>query len=80
MLAELALLFVFFASIHSLTAADFFKIRVARILGGYFKYYRALYNTLSVVTFSPFLWYWLTQRHNSLTIFSLHPPVAGSLG
>lgn len=53
-----ALVFGLFAFIHSLTAANWFKERASIILGGWYKYYRILYNVVSMITFVPVFLIW----------------------
>ena len=59
---NLTLSFLFFAVIHSITAAQWFKDRVKAMLGEplYRGGYRLLYNMISVVTLLPIGYFYLT--------------------
>lgn len=46
---------LFFGAIHSLTAASWFKQHVAQRIGNGYRYYRLLYNAVSMITFVPIL-------------------------
>ncbi|NOZ58939.1 MAG: isoprenylcysteine carboxylmethyltransferase family protein [Euryarchaeota archaeon] len=71
MYATLALLFLLFALVHSLTAAGFFKRRVGAALGLKGAAYRLAYNLLSVLSALPFAAYWLATREETPVLFSL---------
>jgi protein-S-isoprenylcysteine O-methyltransferase Ste14 len=76
MYATLALLFLLFAFVHSLTAADFFKRRVEASFGLKGAAYRLAYNLLSFLSALPFLAYWLATREETPLVFSLQGAVA----
>ncbi len=71
-----ALLFLLFAFVHSLTAADFFKRRVKTLLGVEGKSYRLAYNLLSVLSAVPFTVIWLSARRETPLLLHLEGWVA----
>lgn len=58
----LSLLFLLFALIHSITAANFFKRRIEAVFGLKGAKYRLLYSALSFPSALPFTAYWLAER------------------
>lgn len=77
-LALLAAYIIFFAFLHSLTAANFFKAGVKRALGEgkYERYYRFFYVLLSGITLLPLIWLWLIPRKSSGLIYAVPFPYA----
>lgn len=67
---KLSLLFGFFAVLHSLTAANFFKTFIGRVLKLEGTRYRLVYTVLSFPTAFPFAAYWLIERGSTQVLYS----------
>ncbi len=65
------LYFLLFAVIHSFLATDFIKNRVEKQLRFMFRYYRIIYNILSIITFAPVFLVWITYSASSPHVYSI---------
>lgn len=68
------LYFLVFALIHSVLATDHVKNKVEKYTGDWFRFYRLLYNFLSVITFAPVLILWI-ENTSSSPLFYIIPGV-----
>jgi protein-S-isoprenylcysteine O-methyltransferase Ste14 len=77
--AAFVLAFAMFAFIHSLTAANWFKEKASIAVGERYRYYRILYNIVSVLTFLPVFLIWMLYSGYAPVIYSapqlLHLPL-----
>ncbi len=53
--------FLIFAVLHSLLATDYIKNKIEKHLKFRFRYYRIIYNIISLITFAPVLLIWITS-------------------
>ena len=65
------LYFLLFAVIHSLLATDFIKNKAEKQLKFMFRYYRIIYNILSIITFAPVFLLWITYSASSPHVYSI---------
>jgi len=69
----LGLYILFFAAVHSLTAANTLKRRAYRYVSP--SGYRLLYTLLAAITALPILYLWLSWRSGSSTVYNLPSPL-----
>ena len=65
------LYFLLFAVIHSLLATDFIKNKAEKQLKFMFRYYRIIYNMLSIITFAPVFLLWITYSASSPHVYNI---------
>ncbi len=53
--------FLFFAILHSSLATNYFKNRAEKQLKARFRFYRIIYNIISLITFAPVFLIWITS-------------------
>ena len=63
------LYFLLFAVVHSFLATDFIKNKAEKQLK--FRYYRIIYNMLSIITFAPVFLLWITYSASSPQVYSI---------
>src|SRR3989337_4353393 len=63
------LYFLLFAVVHSFLATDFIKNIAEKQLK--FRYYRIIYNMLSIITFAPVFVLWITYSASSPHVYSI---------
>lgn len=71
MIKQFILYFLLFAVIHSFLAADFIKNKAEKHLKYMFRYYRIIYNMLSIITFAPVILLWITYSASSPPVYSI---------
>ena len=65
------LYFLLFAVIHSFLATDFIKNKAEKQFKYMFRYYRIIYNILSIITFAPVFLLWITYSASSPHVYSI---------
>lgn len=75
----LGLLWLAYGFIHSLLATDMVKNLLKRLLGGFFRFYRLIYNVIAFLTLLPILFFQLSLRSEVILPGSIMNYVLGGL-
>ena len=65
------LYFLLFAVVHSFLATDFIKNKAQKQFNHKFRYYRIIYNILSIITFAPIVLQWIAYSASSPHVYSI---------
>lgn len=63
--------FLFFALIHSLLAADYIKNKAQNLVGKGYRFYRIMYTIISLLTFAPAFFIWVSFTGSTPLVYSL---------
>jgi len=63
--------FIIFALIHSVLATDYIKNKAEKLLGIYYRFYRMMYNIISIITFIPVYLIWSRYASSTPLVYSV---------